>query len=275
MSNYDDNIDELDLAETVAEMNPTSDQLQHLANLHAIKHEMLNRQAPFSRTNPPSVLKGTLGNQYSFSPGEQKQVAAWTGEDAETLPVSICFAKINDPNTPRNVNWCKPYGVGIIQFGTKSSLLTAEVDIGLGCQLTVPASMVTLQIRSVPRTIAALAVDPFPMIFSGMLSFNPILRTQPVTRTVFSDDPLALATSFRIPAFAKSLRVVKRDAAQLARQAIITFFDDDFGPCGYFVIAAATQQADSFMVPPNATSFTITDAIAVNIGCAAIFELEF
>lgn len=257
--------DELDLAETVARENPTADQLQHFANLRGAKHAMLNREAKFVRNNPPSVLKGTLGNQVALIANQRQQVAAWTGDDAETTPVTVTIASVEaqpyqTDNPGADYAPQRPYA--ILQFGTRSSLVTAEIDVGVGCQFTIGASMVTLQMALAIGPVANPTVPQVPRVLAGMLSFHPIVRTQDITRTIYCIDDVASASAinYDIPAFAKSLKIIRANNGLLA--GLLRFFDTNDQTICEISLLANTQDFQSYPVPANAASFRVNYTVS-------------
>ncbi len=274
--------DELDLAETVARENPTADQLQHFANLRGAKHSMLDAQAKFVRNNPVSVLNGSLGNQATVYLGPQTagvvargtpvQVAQWQGDDAETVPVTISLGRVTVPVPAKALTYATKNPYALIQFGTRSSLLQMEVDIGLGCQFTVNASMVTVTVGEEGVVFNPTIVEE-PSILAGMLSFHPTARTQNITRTVnvAAGTPPSVIT---IPAFAKSL-VVEKLSSTVA--CTISFQNNVAGSCGTFLLAAGVQQLTPIQLPNDAVSLTITNDATPTFNALArlIFNLGF
>lgn len=221
--------DELDLADTVSRLNPVADQLQHFAQMRRVKHGLLNQQAPFARTNPPSILKGSLGNQaqlaVSFSSGQVPpwspvgsqesrvaapvQLANWVGEDAETTDITITVAPVFF--TPTRTTTIQPRPYAVIEFGTRGSLAQFEVDVGRGVQLTVTGSSAT--VTGGLESPTNLVVIPNPgedfseFAMMGMISFKPVTHRPPLTRTRYGASTAGGSSyRFRVPPFARSLR---------------------------------------------------------------------
>lgn len=286
MSHDDDLLDpfgdELDLAETVARENPTADQLQHFANLRSAKHAKLNEEAPFIRNTPPSILNGSLGNQANvylgnvgagvtgtLLRGELIQVANWTGDDAETLPITVTLGRVNKTLPAKGTVYATRAPFAVLQWGTRGSLLSAEIDIALGCQLTLAASMITVQV-GVEGFIATPSTAEEPIILSGMLSVHPIVRTDPITRTIIAVASGGV-TSRLIPVFAKSL-VIEKTSSGVA--CTIIFLTEAAGTAGTFLLAAGVQQLTPIEIPNDAIAFTITnDATGFDANARAIFNL--
>lgn len=269
--------DELDFAQQVKNMNPRADQLQHFATLRKVKHQMLDSQAPFIRNNPPSILKGALGNITDIGLGAGGalvpqgstsslavyrmplvQVANWSGDDAETLPITVTFAQnttqlLGTPTAP-----VRPFG--IIQFGTRAISVTAEIDIGSGVQFTVNASAITLQVGIETRSdlVFPSGVTFFAQTkLAGMISFHPTTHALPVTRTRYIDEIVAGATTatVSVPLFARSLIFMHGFTATAAY--LLTFYDSLAFPVYSYPILA-----NSYPLDPIPLS---TDVVAVKV----------
>lgn len=204
--------DDLEASDHVAQnLPPGSDSLDHKAQLLKIKWRQLDQQASFARVNPPSVLKGTIGGQQVVrsDDGIALQVANWPGEDPETVPVSFTFAPVEQLSQHGFELATRAIPYGIIQFGTRGMMVKAEVDIGTGCQGTLSASAVTLQVALEPFVPTNLALQqPGIMKLAGMLSFHTIVRTAPLTRTRYREDHLgggAFSSQIPVPPFSKSV----------------------------------------------------------------------
>jgi hypothetical protein len=235
--------DELDFAETIARINPVADQLQHFANMRNLKQAMNNAKAPAVSTNPASVLHGSLGNQVSVTTGQRVQVVNWNGDDSETTDLTVTLfpiSRVSDVTQPIGIR-----AFGIVQFGTRGSLATVEVDIGKGCQFTVSGSSITVQVAL--DTISVLPPTITDTVFlSGMLSFKPILRTQQITRTLYADLTGSFGT-FQVPNFAKSVSLWKEDYTA----AILMEFLDSSGATRYkYTIAAGPSVGKLFEPVP-------------------------
>lgn len=216
-------VDDLELADQIAGATglPTSG-IEHKLSLRDQKWKNLVDVAPFARSNPPTILQGTLGGQQPVANGagfvwptgsstilpRKAQVAFWGGDDAETHPISVTFAPVQQiGDTPADaalgLNFL-PYG--IVQFGTRGFLVKAEVDIGTGVQFTVTGSQATLEVALDDPPNIATELGVGAMLLSGMLSFLPVIRTTNITRTLRADNVnQAAVATFDIPAFARSV----------------------------------------------------------------------
>lgn len=274
--------DDLDTAADIMNAMPTADQLAHKTAIRQKKWRDLREVAPFARINPVSVLHGTIGGQQQvFSGGPALQVCNWGGEDCETTPVTITIAptqQIHIGNTetidPVTTVGARPFA--IIQFGTRGFLVKAFIDIGLGCQLTVGASMVTVQVGLDPIPGGS---PPISMKLAGMLSFFPVVRTKPITRTVYSGAiPLVLPpgfnNTFAVPPFAKDVTLTLSPLVP-APGAQLEFLDSSGAVIYSELLPVGTSVAGPFPLSGDIVFvrlFAITNPI---LDSRLIFGLEF
>lgn len=219
------------------------DDFDQLWQLQRGQQEALNKQAPFVRTNPYSTLNGILGGRATVTSGGQaKTVAYWVGEDAETTPVTVTLGPIGlltqaawDSNTSY-----RPYA--IVQFGTRGYISTVQVDIANGCQFTVSGSQVTVQVAMDP---ADSGDANGTMDLYGVLSFQQIVRTTPITRTkyVISND------NYDVPAFAKSVQYWRKPQSSAATLTFLSATGQAFGSIYAYVIAANGYNLDPIPLP--------------------------
>lgn len=214
--------DELEAADQVSRRSGAGPLgLEEKASLRDQKWQGLNDLAKFSRINPPSILKGTIGGQQfvnltvdTILNPPRIQVANWAGDDSETLPITVTFAPVQQLGNSVNLVDLRP--IGIVQFGTRGFSVAAEVDIGTGTQFTVNASAITLQVT--------LETDPnvvFPpgtttiasMPLAGMLSCYTTTHALPVTRSKFT---ISINNGFSadviVPPFAKNVSIWRADS---------------------------------------------------------------
>ncbi len=263
--------DALDVADG---MSGITDDLTRKAMLRSQEHARLETVAPFARINPPSILKGTMGGQDRVATGDgvteverNAQVALWGGDDAETTSVTVTFSQVQQLNNAAGLVMTSdavviPYG--IIQFGTRGFLVKAEVDIGLGCQITLSASRVSLQVALEPTTGIRKTAQ-----LSGMLSFHPIVRTKPITRTKYFTTAVAAVTVL-CPAFAKDV-VVFRDTIGVAMTLL--FLDSNAAVRYVFTLAAGVVQTDDSA--SNVASKICVDVYLVRISITQFRQVRF
>jgi hypothetical protein len=193
----------------------------------------------------------------------------WAGEDHETKPVTIMFAPVQQVILPPPLVATPAYfrPVGRIFFGTRSFANQIDVDMLRGCQLTLPASQVSLQVGLDPIPAGSQDIN---VLLGGGLSFLPIVRTAPLTRTIYFD-PVVGSPSLPviIPFFAK--RVVLLTNAGGA--AVLTFTD----AAAAVAIATVTYAsgAASLAIPvdiPNDATFILLTGLD-GVTARLIFEL--
>jgi hypothetical protein len=267
--------DRLDIADRIAASAYHMDSLAQKVVQRGEEWHRLNQQSPFIRTNPVSVLNGILGNQIILESGQQGDVANWEGDDAETGPVTVVLGPSNQTLTfgdnfanPNTISPVRAYA--IVHFGTKGFSTTVEVDVGSGCQFTVNASAVRVTIV-MPKALNGYSANRIPV--TGMLSFRAPLRTTPITRTIYWDDPIPLGPNAKIivPPFAKKLTVITKWTTPYE----FTVYDTAGNPTyAWNVIRAASTEFPTVILPGDA-AFVEVGAVESHIiqNLKFVFEL--
>jgi hypothetical protein len=261
--------------------------LSQMHIVHRKQHQALRATANFVRVNPESGFRALLGGQYNMLSGSTatgprtvaQQVATWSADsEGESQPVTIQFLPIvqilqgvgaAEPLTPPGIiTSVRPYG--IINFGTRN-VYKAEVDIGLGVQLTLGASEVSLQVA---LDEAPLFAEQSAIVLAGMLSFWTCVRTAPVTRTRYIDALTGAGSTFRviIPAFAKQLLFWREPFADAV---VLTFLDSTNTTVIYsFTLAAGVFMLEPIPVPADAFVLQVQNVTGTAMNARAIFELS-
>lgn len=286
--------DPLDLADTVARMNPYADQLQHYSMLQKAKQAALAQQAAPANTNPPTfATTGMVGNQATFSLGDTQQLVQYQGDDAHASPITITLgiaAPVPAFSTAPAGNFplFRPYAM--IQFGTKGFLATAYVDIGNGQQFTISGSAVTVT-ATLPNTIAYEGPPfafPAQIQLAATLSPQTIMRTVPLTFTHYIDalipgtlTPLSPQTLGYVPPFARRCTFAPRGVlatGPLATGVEVIFYDSSFSNVGaYYIPAGDFYLAQPFVLPGDAFAYQVQDPTPSSTDRppgALIFELS-
>ncbi len=285
--------DTLDFANKVAQRAYNADQLDRKVITRQEQWQSLNNQAPFMRVNPPSALKGTLGNQLTLRSGtdpvtggvrqqdRRGQVVNWEGEDAETTPITVTLAPVSPPGglaAGQFPPWMLP--VGIIRFGTRGFSADFEVDIAQGCQFTLTAASVVVEV-ALNESLPGIVEPDASFQLAGMISFGTTNRQPcPVTRTLYGSldttGPTPVGdTSFNVPNFAKRFWIMVSDASPVPPAFRLTYRSGSFTP---FVrdYAANYDQQTPFTIPNGTTEIEISFGAAVgSFLVGLIFELEF
>lgn len=153
--------------------------------LMGMQQDALTAQAPFTRTNPTSVVGAVLGGFATFQQlsGSQKvSLARWNGADEDVRSVTCTFTEMITGAFAK----FRPYG--IVSYSIRDSTTTIEVDINQGCQFTIGASQVLLEM-AIPIDIAPLTgFDKDAKFYAGAISFDQVFRTTPITRTIYSEN---------------------------------------------------------------------------------------
>ncbi len=264
-SEYIDEIDQYLIDKEKATRAAGGDEFRGRIGMKRSEIAALNAQAPFVRNVPASALNCVLGNTTTVTPpgvpatggeavySEAAQVALWDGEDVESTAVTVLFGPTGEPNTTtykitaaQGSIALRP--IGVVQFGTRGYLMTAEVDIARGCQFTVCASYVRLSVKVSGEPVIGSA--NIAASATGMIAFHTSVRTAPLTCTRYWNGLAAgLGTShMRIPAFAQTL-IIYRFRSTIPFAVIVR----DLGGVQLFNFAIAAEVLmDTISLPGNA-----------------------
>lgn len=171
-------------------------------------------------TNPPTIRKAILGNQAIVTTGGiSSALAFWNGDEDETRAVTVTGMNLGEGSLSgvqttypaANVPGGGPYQAYFyspyirVQFGTRGTLNSVEVDIGRGCQFTVFGAGVTVQagmdLPPLPSTLNNLTyATTGSMLLGATMSFGPKASVASLTRTKY----FGPATASGPPAFSFS-----------------------------------------------------------------------
>lgn len=258
------------------------------SSIRSQKWQALVETAPFSRPQPPTALKGTLGGQQLITSepsrliansnilaGPPIQLVNWAGDDdAETVPITVTIAPVQQPSDKTQPYPLRPYA--IVTFGTRGFSPQAEVDINTGCEFTVSGSAITVQ--------AALEL-PFGGLPAGvienqtllaMLSYYPIVKANSATRTRYIDNADTSAqNTIIIPPFSKTVRILPNDAVNAGTTSFVFFDSAQLAPIAGGTIALTTNGFyPDIPIPDDAYVMRITSTQAGK-QFRAIFNLSF
>jgi len=253
---------------------PVSD-IAQLAQVSRARHAEITSRAKYVRINPESAYRALLGGQQLMTTAKPTtvQVATWSADsDVETTAVTIQFLPV--VTSIQNIAGAfthRPLRTyGVINFGTRG-VYTVEVDIGLGQQLTLGASEVSLQVGIEDTRAWPGGTSDQTIVLAGMISFLPCVRTAPLTRTKYID---FLATgSFAqvlVPPFAKTLQVY-RDLGNTAAFLLIVI--DTAFTAGYTVTIPAGAVAAPVLLAGDITRVVILQTAGPVSNYTLIFEL--
>jgi hypothetical protein len=275
-----DSPDKLESADFIARKYDGADGLVQKVKLREHGWKGLNDVAKFARINPPSVMQGSLGGYQIVRSDNVKpiQVAMWGGDDEETLPITVTFMPVEQIQvagvTPLQ-SQARPFGV--VKFGTRAMVAEAQVDIGKGCQFTVSGAFCTLEVGVDLPDVAVVT----SMKLGGMLSFYPVVRTTPVTRTVYVSVAATDFQTFPIPAFAKNVTLVAVENIAGPPPSIGAYqiqVQDSTGTEIYSkFFAAGAAVISSIPLSDDAATIAIKTGFAGSQGVSGrlIFELSF
>lgn len=144
----------------------------------------------------PITQPNVLGGQVTVGAGQVVQVAHFSSPDLSTLPLAITLAPLVPlpPALPPQ----RPYA--IINFGNSVCTSRVEVDISRGCQFSLSASTVNVQLASEPN------VAPTSAKLAAMISFATPSCDCAITRTLnYVVEDAVVGPAIAIPTFAKSM----------------------------------------------------------------------
>jgi hypothetical protein len=226
--------------------------------------------------NPASALKNMMGSTATVrsgaTPTDAPTVALWNADsDAESRAVGVTFSML-----PVSIQFgafdVKPFGV--VRWGCRGVSALAEVDIGTGCRFAVEGSQVSLQV-GVDAAVAP--ANPCSLIMSGMLSFSPVMRPTPITRTVYIESvaPSSTTAGTPIKPFAKSVSFWR---AALSTGPIVLHFRNSALQDLYTVsIAANAVLTDPVPLANDVTQIAVENQDGINTlqHARLIFNLSF
>lgn len=252
---------------------PVSDLDRHI-NRDNIKHEEIRHIAPYVRTNPPTAYRGLLGGQAVCQPGQDpQQVVRWEGEDIESMPVSVAWSPIDSIQNISVADVVLPFVR--IQFGTRDGLMSVDVDVGRGGQLSIPASVVYVY-------LGLYTGSTLPFRLTATVGYLPIVRTSTLT---FTDYPGGFtngvpngigvgvpgaAISFR-PSFASS---VMFERSNYADPYTLAFYGSTSIPLYEHVIAANTYLTNPIPIANDIQKMLIVNNGAAGAQCRVIWGLN-
>lgn len=277
-SPYIDEIDKYLLDKEKASLAAHGDEFYTRIHMQQGEHAELSQKAEFKRINPPSISGSVLGTSVSVaaiigSRTTPVSVAYWVGHDTETTPVT-CLFNSAAPIAQSGANTRSRRPFGIVIYGTSGTINTVEVDILNGCQLTIPASSVTLQVAM--EAIPSIGGTTPAMNLSGMLSFFSVLRGKPVTKTLYIDNLAPNATkTINIPNMAQTIEVqrVRNNPPPKSAEAFILEINDADNQLIYVQAIGNNVFMSKVAIAGDARSITITNNDVSNSDYRVIFEL--
>jgi len=258
---------------------PLSD-LAMLTRVANAEQESTEALAKHVRISPPSAYTALMGGNAKITSGERSiEVGRWEGaSDVEAQPVTVAFSRVApDPDTidGPSAGMVRPFRpFGIVQWGTRNAAISVIVDIGPGTQFTIAATSVNIQVGMDDDETLVGLTPPGSLDLAGQLAFWTVMRTVPVTRTLYFDVPAAgVATSetFIVPQFAKRLWLYRTDDTQLYSVA----FQDSQGNTVYTLnLAAGAFQTNPVLLSGDVYFIQVTTGPARLEDFRLVFELS-
>lgn len=258
---------------TIGPRGERLDDFDSAYNMAGREVQALREIAPWTRHTPPSVMSALLGKQVAVkNDGVRVPCARWEGENAESQAVTVTVGPIE-----ALVGDLGPTLIPTahLRWGTRDFSVSADVDIGQGFQLTLNCSSIYLDLSS-----PLVAGDPAATLqMTGMLSFQPCVRTSPMTKTeIFTLSNGTTSSRLNIPKFAKRIiGFVREDATQVHSIYLHRYSS---GVVWTYVQAAAatgsetkTTLPDPIVIPGDIGKYSVRNDGGAGTTCKIVFEL--
>ncbi len=219
--------------------------------------------------NPPSAVGQPLGGNARLTSNttiNQKSVARWQGSDGEVCPVTV-NAGLVTPLLPGGSNVVRPFIY--VHWGAFGFNFVAEVDIGMGRQFTVNASMVEVAVALEALTAANAAEANM----AATLSFKAPMRTSSLIRTRYVDSIVQnTPQTVVIPPFAVGLLPIQMSDAS----GVVTLdFYDSSNTLRYTLSVQNGTQVAPIPLTGDIIRLIVTSTAATTQHIRLPFELSF
>lgn len=219
--------------------------------------------------NPPSAVGQPLGGNARLTSDvviNQKSVARWQGSDGEVCPVTV-NAGLVTPLLPGGSLVVRPFIY--VHWGAFGFNYVAEVDIGMGRQFTVNASMVEVAVA----LEALSAANAAEANMAATLSFKAPMRTSPLIRTRYLDSVAQnVAQTVVIPPFAVGLLPVQM--VDVGGTVTLDFYDSS-NTLRYTLSVPNGSQVASIPLTGDIVRLIVKSTAATTQHIRLPFELSF
>ena len=243
-----------------------ADGLEQAVQIDEFKRQEAVKLAPYSRVVPESCRRGLLGGQAEISDPNKlpERVVFWVGLDEEAYPVSVAFAPVPlIPADPPSGTIIRPFAR--VEFGTHNGKFVVDIDVGRGKQITIPGSTVAVSVGLDPTSNTAYRM-------AASIGYFTVVRTEPLTRTLYVDDSTAgNTTTLVVPNFASSIWF---ERAPITPQVRLDFLDANGDTAYTRIIASNGFQNDPIRIAGDIKSIVVTNQGIVAMDGRAIFGLS-
>jgi hypothetical protein len=220
------------------------------------------RAAPQMSTNPASAANTPLGGQATPNAlGNAIEVCRWVGDDTEATNFTISASPVWEAGVPQPSSISQRSFLQV-QWGTRSQMQYAEIDVGKGCKFVLAGSMVTVAVN-VEASVSNNNGQPIAVA----IGFRQANRTTSLTRTKYFANVNG-AQTVNVPPFAKKFWILLSNAAATATTSIQ---EPDATVLDAFTQAAAVSPQTPYTLPGSASQVVITTSAASNL--TVVFEL--
>lgn len=238
------------------------DDLARDALLQQQEAEERNRLAPTMSQNPASAMNTPLGGQATpNATGNAIEVLRWAGTDDEATNFTITAAPVWEAATAQPTSITQRTFLQV-QWGTRSQMQYAEIDVGKGCKFTLAGSFVTVAVNC-EASVSNNNGQPIAVSLGFRNTHSSSLLTR--TKTLIN---VSGAQTVIVPPFAKKWFLA---VSNTAATATVSEQEPDGTVLEAFTQAAAAVPTTSFILPASCAQIVITPSQATNL--SVVFEL--
>lgn len=251
-----------------------TDEMSAMVALRQEKQAQEDDEAPRVSINPPSARKGLLGGAGLMANGAPAQrVVNWSADRMdEAIPLSIFVGPVGSDQFgvfTANGAQNRPYA-NVYWLGGRGTPMSAQVDIGKGKHFNLHGSFCAVDIGLDAGNAAG------SMSLGAWLSFYPVSRQTPMTRTLYMSIAAAGTSTQIIPSCATGLLPLQVDLATFTSNGILMTFRDRNGTTTHVsTLQLNGQQVSPIPIGDDDYDIVFTNNEAGTVAIRAIFELSF
>lgn len=252
-----------------------ADDLSAMVSMREEQQIREDGETPRVLITPPSARKGLLGGAALMANGAPAQrVVNWSADRMdEAIPLSIFVGPVaSDPLGVFPTAGAQNRGyANIYWLGGRGVPMSAQVDVGKGKHFNLHGSFCAVDVGLDAGNAAG------SMSLGAWLSFYPVSRQTPMTRTIYIAALAAAGTSTQIiPSCATGLLPLQVDLATFTSSGILmTFRDRNANVIYRDTLLTNGSQVAPIPLSDDAYDVVITNNEAGAVTMRLIFELSF
>lgn len=258
-----DDFDQLVMQREQALVEGGGDDLARDALMMQYEREERARIAPTISHIPASAAKTPLGGQATpNAAGNPIEVLRWAGDDTEATNFTISAAPVWEAGTAQPTSITQRTFLQV-QWGTRSQMQYAEIDVGKGCKFPLAGSFITVAVFC-EASVSNNNGQPIAV----SLGFGNTSRASLLTRTKVFIGNLGAAQTVIVPPFAKKFFV---SVSSATATATVQEQEPDGTVLEQFTQAAAATPTTSYVLPGSCAQLVVTPSGNTNF--TVVFEL--